>query len=394
MAQDRRARRGPHPQDRDQRQFLVDGRDRAVRAVLGDFLRPWRPYSGRPAGQPGRGRRPLRRDLESGLHAVRPAAAGRARSAAQAERRHRDGAGTHHGPHAGHQRQLRDRCAQDADRGVGRPVRHGRGRRARGGAPGDRRSPARVELPDRRRRAAVERGKGLRAAAHHAACDAPRPHHGRAGAPAVEARGDAGRRHGRRVPRDRARRGADHRDAAPRGDPVQGDARTRPSGCSPTRPARLGESKKLPGEVAFRLYDTYGFPLDLTEDVLRGEGRGVDFRGVRGSDGTPARGGEKELGGLRPGPPRDEIWFDLRERVGATEFLGYTTLAAGRRRGRADRGRQARRARRGGKRGLGHRQPDPVLRRGGAARSATSGCWKARTERRWRSRTRGTTPKT
>ena len=57
----------PHP---DQGQFLGDGRRRPVRSLLGDLLRPRRPHPRRPAGQPGRGRRPLRRDLEPRLHAV------------------------------------------------------------------------------------------------------------------------------------------------------------------------------------------------------------------------------------------------------------------------------------------------------------------------------------
>ena len=71
VEEDRRpARRAHHPHP-DQGQFLGDGRQRPVRALLGDLLRPWRPHPRRAARQPGRGRRPLHRDLEPRLHAVR-----------------------------------------------------------------------------------------------------------------------------------------------------------------------------------------------------------------------------------------------------------------------------------------------------------------------------------
>ena len=63
-------RREDHPHRR-LRQFLVDGRAWSVRSVLGDFLRPWPEREGRASRQPGRRGRPLRRDLESRLHAVR-----------------------------------------------------------------------------------------------------------------------------------------------------------------------------------------------------------------------------------------------------------------------------------------------------------------------------------
>ena len=91
--------------------------------------------------------------------------------------------------------------------------------------------------------------------------------------------------------------------------------------------ARLGEGEKLSGEVAFRLYDTYGFPLDLTEDVLRGEGRGVDSAGFEVAMERQRAEARKSWAGSGE-TAEDELWFDLRERVGATEFLGYTTLAA------------------------------------------------------------------
>ena len=91
--------------------------------------------------------------------------------------------------------------------------------------------------------------------------------------------------------------------------------------------ARLGEDEKLPGEVAFRLYDTYGFPLDLTEDVLRGERRGVDVAGFDAAMERQREEARRSWAGSGD-TAHDGLWFDLRERVGATEFLGYTTLAA------------------------------------------------------------------
>ena len=114
------ARRAHHPHP-DQRQFLVDGRHRPVRAVLGDLLRPWRPYSRRPPGQPGRGWRPLRRDLEPRVHAISSRSM-RTRSRLNLPRqvdRHRHGARAHCRRPAGRPRQLRHRHVQGADRRLG-----------------------------------------------------------------------------------------------------------------------------------------------------------------------------------------------------------------------------------------------------------------------------------
>jgi len=90
---------------------------------------------------------------------------------------------------------------------------------------------------------------------------------------------------------------------------------------------RLGEGAPLDGEIAFRLYDTFGFPLDLTQDVLRGQGRAVD---VAGFDAAMARQrAEARKAWSGSGQASEEaIWFDIRERLGATEFLGYTTEMA------------------------------------------------------------------
>ncbi len=94
--------------------------------------------------------------------------------------------------------------------------------------------------------------------------------------------------------------------------------------------AALPDKAALPGEVAFRLYDTYGFPLDLTQDALRAQGRGVDVDAFNRSmekqraDARAAWAGSGEQA-------TDQVWFEIRERVGATEFLGYgTEIAEGR----------------------------------------------------------------
>ncbi|MDP6813483.1 MAG: alanine--tRNA ligase, partial [Alphaproteobacteria bacterium] len=85
---------------------------------------------------------------------------------------------------------------------------------------------------------------------------------------------------------------------------------------------KLGDGQTLPGEVAFRLYDTYGFPLDLTQDVLRGQGRAVD---VAGFDVAMERQrAEARASWAGSGEAATErIWFELREECGASEFLGY-----------------------------------------------------------------------
>ena len=108
-----------------------------------------------------------------------------------------------------------------------------RRRRAEGLAPRHRRSSARLVLPDRRRRAAVERGPRLRAAPHHAPRHAPCRAARRARAADVEAGAGAGARDGPGLSGTRPRRGADHRDAEARGDALPQDAGAR--ACDPRR---------------------------------------------------------------------------------------------------------------------------------------------------------------
>ena len=91
--------------------------------------------------------------------------------------------------------------------------------------------------------------------------------------------------------------------------------------------ADLASDGELPGEVAFKLYDTYGFPLDLTQDALRGQGRSVDVAGFdkamdrQRADARAAWAGSGDAA-------TEEVWYAIRERVGATEFLGYGTEVA------------------------------------------------------------------
>src|SRR5437588_4577868 len=91
--------------------------------------------------------------------------------------------------------------------------------------------------------------------------------------------------------------------------------------------ANLKCGDKLKGETAFTLYDTYGFPLDLTQDALRPRGISVDtdaFNAAMESQKAKARASWAGSGEAAT----ETIWFPLREKLGATEFLGYDTESA------------------------------------------------------------------
>ena len=85
--------------------------------------------------------------------------------------------------------------------------------------------------------------------------------------------------------------------------------------------------KTLSGEVAFKLYDTYGFPLDLTEDILKNKSLKIDhqkFQSLMKESRELAKKNWKGSGDSSI----DEIWFGIKERLGSTEFLGYETNTA------------------------------------------------------------------
>jgi alanyl-tRNA synthetase len=86
-------------------------------------------------------------------------------------------------------------------------------------------------------------------------------------------------------------------------------------------------TKKFPGEIAFKLYDTYGFPLDLTQDALRAHGITVEVEGFEAEMAKQRAEARKAWAGSGEAAT-ESVWFPIRERVGATEFLGYETEAA------------------------------------------------------------------
>lgn len=89
--------------------------------------------------------------------------------------------------------------------------------------------------------------------------------------------------------------------------------------------ATMQSGDTLPGETAFKLYDTFGFPYDLTEDALRVQGLGVDragFDAAMAQQKAAARAAWKGSGEQASG----EVWYDIADEFGGTEFTGYTSV--------------------------------------------------------------------
>ncbi|MDD5585359.1 MAG: alanine--tRNA ligase [Alphaproteobacteria bacterium] len=90
---------------------------------------------------------------------------------------------------------------------------------------------------------------------------------------------------------------------------------------------KLKTNKPLPGDVAFKLYDTFGFPLDLTQDVLRGRGQTVDVEGFEAAMAKQKAAARASWAGSGE-TGTAKLWFELYDELGATDFLGYSTEQA------------------------------------------------------------------
>ncbi len=91
--------------------------------------------------------------------------------------------------------------------------------------------------------------------------------------------------------------------------------------------AAVPKGGALPGAVAFKLYDTYGFPLDLTQDALREEHKSVDVAGFDAAMAEQKARARAAWAGSGEAAT-ESVWFELKEQLGATEFLGYATEGA------------------------------------------------------------------
>ncbi len=87
---------------------------------------------------------------------------------------------------------------------------------------------------------------------------------------------------------------------------------------------KLNNTEALPGSIAFKLYDTYGFPVDLTADILRGKGRELDYKGFEDSMNLQKETARQAWSGTGD-KETDSTWINIKERHGEVKFLGYET---------------------------------------------------------------------
>src|SRR5262249_22179807 len=91
--------------------------------------------------------------------------------------------------------------------------------------------------------------------------------------------------------------------------------------------AELKPGGVFPGKVAFRLYDTYGFPLDLTQDALKPRGITVDLPAFNAAMARQRQEARRAWAGSGEAAT-ETLWYEIRDRIGASDFLGYDTETA------------------------------------------------------------------
>ena len=159
----------------------------------------------------------------------------------------------------------------------------------------------------------------------------------------------AGARDGPGLSGTGARRKADRGNAAAGRDALPQDAGTRTCRSSTRRAPRSKKGDMFDGDTAFTLYDTYGFPLDLTQDALKSRGISVDHRLVHRRDGPPARQGARGLGRKRRYRERERL-------VSAARKTRRHRIPRLRDRDRRRRGRRAGQGRQGSRQPQGRRE--------------------------------------
>jgi len=271
--------------------------------------------------------RPVSRDLEPRVHAVQPGRVGHADRASEAEHRHRDGARAACRRGAGGDQQLRHGPVPADPRrdlpAVRRTRRNVSGPR-RGDA-GRRRPRAGHRLPHRRRDRPLQRGTRVRAPPDHAPGAAPREETRVRRSLPPPGRGDRGRGVPGGVPGPRPERVVRRHGGVPGGAAIPRDARRGPAdGRGGVLPHVRG-GKVFPGEVAFKLYDTYGFPADLTADLCRERGVALDSAGFekemerqRAQSRVSWKGGE--IGA------QDAVAGELSRAGISVDFVGYERM--------------------------------------------------------------------
>ncbi len=129
---------------------------------------------------------------------------------------------------------------------------------------------------------------------------------------------------GQAYPELAARPGAHRRHAEDRGNALSARRSRAASPFSTRRRPASAQGAKFSGDTAFKLYDTFGFPLDLTEDALRPRGIAVDKDAFNAAMARQRAEARKAWAGSGE-TATETLWFALKERLGATEFLGYDT---------------------------------------------------------------------